>query len=193
MPAPLVRLVRFSPDHFWQCPIPFVLEYPNQTDHFSLYFRLNRTTPNLVALALLIRNQRTRLPYIVVESMSQRLFWNFNIRTFVHFIFIHVNNNEFTYDKLKAVKFRLVKRSNIVRSGESVQKMDSAPRYNFQVYARILPILIVSMRWLTIGIMVLKILAIHIALLISMESQSYDFSTLIIINIQENNRYTYVH
>ena len=24
------------PDHFWLCPIPFVLEYPNQPDHFSL-------------------------------------------------------------------------------------------------------------------------------------------------------------
>ena len=47
------RLVRFSPDHFWLCPIPFVLEYPNQPDHFSLYVRFNRTTPNLVAPALL--------------------------------------------------------------------------------------------------------------------------------------------
>ena len=24
----------FSPDHFWLCPIPFVLEYPNQPDNF---------------------------------------------------------------------------------------------------------------------------------------------------------------
>ena len=36
VPAPPVRLVRFSPDHFWPCPIQFVLEYPNQPDHFSL-------------------------------------------------------------------------------------------------------------------------------------------------------------
>ena len=34
VPAPPVRLVRFSPDHFWICPIPFVLEYPNQPDTF---------------------------------------------------------------------------------------------------------------------------------------------------------------
>ena len=36
VPAPPVWLVRFSLDHFWLCPIPFVLEYPNQPDHFSL-------------------------------------------------------------------------------------------------------------------------------------------------------------
>ena len=36
VPAPPVWLVRFSPDRFWLCPIPFVLEYPNQPDHFSL-------------------------------------------------------------------------------------------------------------------------------------------------------------
>ena len=34
VPAPPVRLVRFSPDHFWLCPIPFVLEYPNQRTTF---------------------------------------------------------------------------------------------------------------------------------------------------------------
>ena len=54
VPASPVRLVRFSPDHFWLCPIPFVLEYPNQPDHFSLWVRFNRTTPNLVAPTLLI-------------------------------------------------------------------------------------------------------------------------------------------
>ena len=29
-----------------------------------------------------VRNQRTRLPYIAVENMSLRLFWNFNIFLF---------------------------------------------------------------------------------------------------------------
>ena len=32
-PAPPVQLVWFLPDHFWLCPIPFVLEYPIQPDH----------------------------------------------------------------------------------------------------------------------------------------------------------------
>ena len=48
------------------------------------------------------RNQRTRLPYIAVENMCLRLFWNFNIFCL---LYIHMNNINFTYDKLESVKF----------------------------------------------------------------------------------------
>ena len=49
-----------------------------------------------------IQNQRTRLPYIAVENMSLRLFWNFNVFCSLS---IHMNNIKFTYDKLESVKF----------------------------------------------------------------------------------------
>ena len=53
------------PDYFWLCPIPFVIEYPNQPDHFSLYVRFNRTTQNLVAPAL---NSARAKPLVPIGS-----------------------------------------------------------------------------------------------------------------------------
>ena len=49
-----------------------------------------------------IQNQRTRLPYIAVENISLRLFWNFNVFCSLS---IHMNNIKIKYDRLESVKF----------------------------------------------------------------------------------------
>ena len=67
---------------------------------------------------LLVVNNNKYLPYVIdniifrisvpdypsrtVESNSLRLFWNFCIFCL---LYIHINNNKFTYDKFKRAKF----------------------------------------------------------------------------------------
>ena len=73
---------------------------------------------NSVFVYILVVNNNKYLPYFVdniifgisvpdypcrtVESNSLRLFWNFGIFCL---LYIHINNNRFTYDKFKSAKF----------------------------------------------------------------------------------------
>ena len=61
----------------------------------------NKYSPHFVD-NLIFRINVPDYPSRTVESDSLRLFWNFCIFCL---LYIHINNNKFTYDKFKTVKF----------------------------------------------------------------------------------------